>query len=115
MKTVLLLILLITMAPALQAGTQFDPRAHTPLDQVIVLCATEPGSARFDDAWLAWLAANPDADVEGAVRTVISRSGTFRSMAIPGMQPQPQTRAAKPDPAAITDRMLSLAKRPRER
>jgi hypothetical protein len=91
----------------------FDPRAHTDLDQVIALCATEPGSRRFDQAWLHWLAENPDADVYGAVETVLSRAGTVRSMAIPGMSPTPGGRA--PDQDAIADRMLSLAGEPRAR
>jgi hypothetical protein len=91
----------------------FDPRAHTGLDQVVALCATEPGSERFDQAWLSWLAANPDADVYRAVETVISRAGTVRSMAVPGMMPTP--RGQKPDPQAISDRMLGLAGKPRGR
>lgn len=109
----MLLLLLAATAPASAAETRFDPRAHTPLDRVIALCATEPGSDRFADAWLTWLADNPDADVAGAVRTVVSRSGTVRSMAIPGMQVQP--RAPQPDPEAITERMLGLAKRAQRR
>ena len=91
----------------------FDPRAHTPLDQVITLCATEPGSPRFDQVWLNWLAENPTADVYGAVDTVVSRAGTVRSMAIPGMPATP--RGAKPDPNAIASRMLSLAGKPQAR
>jgi hypothetical protein len=93
--------------------THFDPRSHTGLDRVITLCATEPGSRRFDQAWLNWLADNPQADVYGAVETVLSRAGTIRSMAIPGMTPAPQGR--QPDPDAIADRMLSLAGKPRAR
>ena len=91
----------------------FDPRSHTSLDQVIALCATKPGSQRFDQAWLSWLEQNPQADVYGAVETVLSRAGTLRSMAIPGMKPVPQGR--QPDPGAIADRMLSLAGKPRAR
>ena len=91
----------------------FDPRSHTSLDQVIALCATKPGSQRFDQAWLLWLEENPQADVYGAVETVLSRAGTLRSMAMPGMKPTPQGR--QPDPDAIADRMLSLAGKPRAR
>ena len=91
----------------------FDPRAHTPLDRVITLCATEPGSPRFDQTWLNWLAGNRAEDVYGAVDTVVSRAGTVRSMAIPGMPPAP--RGAKPDPDAIVSRMLSLAGKPQAR
>ena len=111
----ILLSLLILCAVGVQAEryNHFDPRAHTDLDQVVALCATEPGSQRFDQAWLNWLAQNPDADVYRAVDTVISRAGTVRSMAVPGMMPTP--RGQKPDPQAISDRMLALAGKPRGR
>ncbi len=113
-------VLLTLLMPLVSATTaladeyrHFDPRSHTSLDQVIALCATEPGSSRFDQAWLNWLADNPDADVYQAVDNVVSRAGTFRSMAIPGMSPAP--RGEKPDPAALADRMLSLAGKARAR
>ena len=111
----LALTALLICAASVQADryNHFDPRAHTELDQVIALCATEPGSRRFDQAWLHWLAQNPHADVYGAVETVLSRAGTVRSMAIPGMRPAPGGKA--PDQDAIADRMLSLAGKPRAR
>jgi hypothetical protein len=111
----ILLGLLVVCAAAAEAQryNHFDPRAHTDLDQVVALCATEPGSQRFDQAWLSWLAANPEADVYRAVDTVVSRAGTVRSMAVPGMAPTPT--GQKPDPEAIADRMLSLAGLPRAR
>jgi hypothetical protein len=109
----ILMISALTMSGTSLCQTQFDPRAHSDLDQVIMLCATDPGSARFDQAWLQWLDANPDADVDAAVGTVISRSGTIRSMAIPGMQPVPRGR--RPDPDAVAERMLSLARRSQTR
>ena len=89
------------------AQAEFDTRAHTDLSQVIVLCATEPGSPRFQAAWRAWLEKNPGADVAGAVETVISRSGTVRSMAVPGITPT--ARGHRPDPEAIAAQMFSLA------
>ena len=107
------LLVLCALSAQAERYNHFDPRAHTDLDQVIALCATEPGSQKFDQAWLNWLAENPDADVYGAVETVVSRAGTVRSMAIPGMAPAPRGR--KPDPDAIADRMLSLAGKPRAR
>lgn len=114
LQTILLgLLIVCTAAVAAERQNHFDPRAHTGLDQVVALCATEPGSWRFDQAWLSWLAANPDADVYRAVETVVSRAGTVRSMAVPGMKPTP--RGHKPDPQAISDRMLSLAGKPRAR
>ena len=112
-RLTILLLLIAGTATSISAQTHFDPRAHTPLDQVIALCATEPGSERFEHAWLTWLDQNPDADLAGAVKTVVSRSGTVRSMAIPGMQVKP--RAPQPDPEAIAERMLSLAKRSQRR
>ncbi|TNF89277.1 MAG: hypothetical protein EP301_03330 [Gammaproteobacteria bacterium] len=110
-----LLGLLMLCSATVQAEryNHFDPRAHTDLDQVVALCATEPGSQRFDQAWQGWLAANPEADVYLAVETVVSRAGTLRSMAVPGMAPVP--RGEQPDPAAIADRMLALAGKARAR
>ena len=107
----------LLLAGSSQAQTaapgHFDPRAHSSLDQVVMLCATEPGSDRFAHAWQQWLADNPDADVYAAVRSVISRSGTLRSMAVPGMVPAAEGR--QPDPEAVSERMLSLAGKPRAR
>ena len=89
------------------AQAEFDPRAHTDLNQVILLCATEPGSPRFQAAWKDWLGENPHADVAGAVETVISRSATLRSMAVPAMAPTAS--GQRPDPEALAAQMFSLA------
>lgn len=89
----------------------FDPRNHGDLNGVIFLCATEPASPRFDAAWVDWLDANPDADVDGAISNVLSRAGTIRSMAIPGMAPARP--GSRPDPAAIAEHMAALARRAR--
>lgn len=114
LASLLLPLLLFCTATAQAEGYRhFDPRQHTALDHLVALAATEPGSQRFDRAWLAWLADNPQADVYQAVDTVVSRASTIRSMAIPGMTPT--RRGAKPDPDAIADRMLSLAGKPRAR
>ncbi len=95
-----------------QAAAHFDPRNHDDLNQVIMLCATEPASERFAATWQHWVQENPEADVYAAVDAVISRAGTFRGMAIPGMEPV--RHGQRPDPAALTDYMLSLVgKRPR--
>ena len=112
-RLALMIILFCAVSAQADRYNHFDPRAHTDLDQVIALCATEPGSQRFDQAWLNWLAENPQADVYGAVETVLSRAGTLRSMAIPGMSPAPGGKT--PDKGAIADRMLSLAGKPRAR
>ena len=106
--TTVLYTLLWLMAFSWQpAQAEFDTRAHTDLGQVIMLCATEPGSPRFASAWKDWLVRNPGADVAGAVETVVSRAGTVRSMAVPGMTPT--ARGQRPDPEAITELMFSLA------
>ncbi len=89
------------------ARAEFDTRAHTDLNQVIMLCATEPGSPRFQAAWKGWLQQNPDADVAGAIETVLSRSGTLRSMAVPGMTPTAS--GHRRDSGAIAAQMFSLA------
>lgn len=87
----------------------FDTRAHGDLNQVIILCATEPASERFAATWQDWLERNPGADVYAAVDTVVSRAGTFRSMAIPGMEPVSQGK--RPDAQVLTDHMLRLAEK----
>lgn len=90
------------------SAAEFDPRSHSDLNGVIFLCATEPASPRFDAAWVDWLQANPDADVDGAIRTVVSRAGTVRSMAIPGMAPAKP--GSRPDPEAVAGHMTALAR-----
>ncbi|MEM8769165.1 MAG: hypothetical protein AAGE43_17100 [Pseudomonadota bacterium] len=96
---------LAVCSPSIQA--EFDTRAHTDLNPVIMLCATAPGSPRFQAAWQRWLKENPGADVAGAVETVISRSGTVRSMAVPGMTPTGS--GHRVDHEAIAAQMFSLA------
>ena len=99
---------LLTVLLAGGAFAEFDPRAHGDLNGVIFLCASEPGSPRFDAAWVDWLRANPEADVNGAIQTVLSRAGTVRSMAIPGMAPAKP--GSRPDPEAIAAHMTALAR-----
>lgn len=101
------LILSATFSTHVQSTEHFDPRDFDDLSQVIMLCATEPQSERFAATWQHWVEANPEADVNEAVREVVSRAGTFRGMAIPGMEPVRHGR--RPDPAALADYMLSLA------
>ena len=104
-----LLISSALMADA-QTAEHFDPRNFDDLSQVIMLCATEPASERFAVTWQHWVQENPEADLHEAVNTVISRAGTFRGMAIPGMEPVRHGR--RPDPTALTDYMLSLVEKP---
>lgn len=92
------------------SAAHFDPRAYAELNPVIMLCATEPGSARFAASWRNWVAGNPEADVYAAVQTVVSRAGTFQSMAVPGMEPVRQGR--RPAPEAIAAYMLDLVGKP---
>lgn len=107
-RVILAAALLGLLAPLAATAAEFDPRAHGDLNGVIFLCATEPGSPRFDAAWVDWLRANPDADVDGAIRTVLSRAGTVRSMAIPGMAPAKP--GSRPDPDAVAEWMAALAR-----
>ncbi len=93
------------------AAAGFDPRNHGDLSGVILLCATEPGSPRFDAAWRDWLRTNPDADVDGAIQAVLSRAGTVRSMAIPGMAPAKP--GSRPDPDAVAAHMTAIARQSR--
>jgi hypothetical protein len=77
------------------------------LQKVVVLCATQPGSAEFDTAWTTWVKANPQADLDDTIRRVLSQAGTMRSMSGPGMAPTRPTRHPTPD--AIAERMRWLA------
>ena len=103
----LLLFLLLHGAPP--GAAEFDPRAHSDLGPVITLCATEPESPRFKAAWIGWVRANPTADVDAAIRTVLSRAGTLRSMAVSGMAPDRVS--ARPEPETIAGRMRYLARK----
>ena len=105
----LLTVLLALVAATAMAAGEFDPRAHGDLHEVVALGASEPGSPRFDAAWIQWLRENPSADVDGAIRTVISRAGTFRSLASPGMAPSRP--GSRPDAEAISAHMRALADR----
>jgi hypothetical protein len=57
------------------------------LSGVVVLCATEPGSANFNAAWTRWLDNNPSADIDQAIDTVLGKARTIRSMAMGGIEP----------------------------
>lgn len=104
-------LLLLATNPAFGAGPFTDFNESDPgtaeLQHVVVLCATRPDSAEFDAAWTAWVKANPEADLDKAIRIVISRAGTMRSMSGPGMAPTQPTR--QPTPGAISERMRWLA------
>jgi len=80
---------------------------QTDLQKIVILCATEPGSPRFDAAWTAWVRENPDADLDRTVRTVVSHAGTMRSMGSAGMEPTKPKRL--PTTAEITRHMQDLA------
>ena len=108
-----LLLLFLLLHGATPGAAEFDPRAHSDLGPVITLCATEPESPRFDVAWTDWVRDNPTADVDAAIRTVLSRAGTLRSMAVPGMTPGRVS--PRPDPRAVAERMRYLARKTRYR
>lgn len=100
--------LTLWLATTATADAPFDTRTYDDLNGVIMLCATQPASARFDAAWVQWVRANPDADVASAVQTVVSRAATVRSMAVPGMEPVRP--GSQPSAAAISERMTALAR-----
>ena len=81
--------------------------AANDLQKIVVLCATQPGSTAFDTAWIAWVKANPQADLDDTIRRVVSQAGTMRSMSGPGMAPTRPSRHPTPD--AIAERMRWLA------
>lgn len=81
------------------------------LQRIVVLCATEPASDRFDQAWTAWLMEHPNADVESTIRTVITRAGTIRSMSLVGAEPTPPRRHPSRDTIAEHMRMLASSAR----
>ena len=93
---------------AMNSVAEFDPRNHDNLADVITLCATAPDSWQFDSAWLSWLQANPEADLDAAIATVISRAGTVRSMTIAGLAPR--LPASMPSKADLTRHMENLAR-----
>lgn len=116
MKNQLVLVVALLLGTSLAFGASAsleftplkDPNPGTVgLQTVVVLCATRPGSAEFDAAWTAWVKAHPEADIQPAIQTVISRAGTMRSMSGPGMAPTQPTR--QPTPGAISERMRWLA------
>lgn len=93
-----------------QAG--IEPPEDPALDQIVMLCATEPGSPRFDQAWTVWLADHDHelatrAEVNAVIDAVVSRAHTLRSMAAVGMEPvRPGSR---PSRQQIVDHMQRLA------
>jgi hypothetical protein len=67
-----------------------DHQTHSVGDElsgVVVLCATEPGSANFNEAWTRWLDNNPSADIDQAIDTVLGKARTIRSMTMGGIEP----------------------------
>ena len=98
--------LLMSRAEALES-------VQSDLQKIVVLCATEPGSPRFDAAWTAWVRDNPDADLERTIDTVLSRAGTIRSMSVSGLEPKKPDR--QPSTDVIADRMRALGTAARAR
>lgn len=77
------------------------------LQQLVVLCATEPGSEKFARSWVQWLEMNPSADVANSVRTIVGRARTMRSMMLAGMAHEHD--ASQPSDAEIAAWMSALA------
>ena len=69
------------------------------LQGVVVLCATQPGSSAFTDAWINWVRAHPTADIEATISEVLSRANSTSSMtrgfAAPGSYHVPGRRIAE--------------------
>ena len=53
-------VLQVLLLTGLTAQAQPDPRDDPALQQIVRLCATEPGSSRFDGAWTAFPIASID-------------------------------------------------------
>jgi hypothetical protein len=69
------------------------------LQGVVVLCATQPKSQAFTDAWTSWLREHPDADVEVTINEVVRRANSTSSMtrglAAPGSYHVPDRRISE--------------------
>ncbi len=51
------------------------------LQSIVVMCATEPHSVAFAQAWQTWVVDHPDADIADVVDDVVRRAATIRSFA----------------------------------
>ena len=91
---------------AMHAAAELDPRGDAELQAIILLCATEPGSAKFNAKWTSWVRANPEVELQDAVDTIASRAGSIRSMMLPGIEPARPTK--NPDRDAVADYMLRV-------
>ena len=69
---------------ALSGPTSFA--AVDELQAIVVMCATEPHSVAFAQAWQAWVVDHPDADITSVVDDVVRRAATIRSFARGGGQ-----------------------------
>ena len=56
------------------------------LQSIVVMCATEPHSVAFAQAWQTWVVDHPDADIVDVVDDVVRRAATMRSFARGGGQ-----------------------------
>ena len=82
------LILSLAAADAVAARPTASPVSYPDeLASIVVLCATEPGSANFNSAWTRWLDSNSSADVDQVINTVIGKARTIRSMTMGGIEP----------------------------
>ena len=103
----------VTMARAAErssdstADRNLNQRHVAQLQKVVALCATEPGSARFQQAWRDWVRANPQADIDATIRSVISQAGTLDSLGAAGRDPARTT--SRPSSADLAHYMQSVA------
>jgi hypothetical protein len=87
----------ISAKPAV-SGTAVDSVVDD-LQGIVVLCATQPKSQAFTNAWTRWLRDHPNADVEVTINEVLRRANTTSSMtrgfAAPGSYHVPDRRIAE--------------------
>ena len=81
--------LLLGLAILAAAESPRVPGPMASLEPMAALCATEPASSRFNDAWFEWLRSYPNADVDEAIRRVVTKARTLRSLSLPGLAAAP--------------------------
>jgi hypothetical protein len=105
-----LLLAMVLTLPALPLAAEAPAQLARvdSLEQLAVLCATEPGSEQADSIWASWVRAHPEADLDEVVTDVVSRAMTLRSMAGAGVEPVRPAR--RPSRAALSEHLLRLGR-----
>ncbi len=79
------------------------------LQTIVVLCATEPHSTAFAEAWQTWVAEHPKANITEVVDDVVRRAATIRSF-MRGGAPASGERLAHGEVHARMSRLARQAK-----